>query len=81
VSGSDPLNLVGTVLAGNKLPAVTGTRVLYEDGVPVAAWVANKPQWLIESTSAQQQHWRNALLRRTDTQHLTADTHAAGLSP
>ncbi|WP_201315191.1 DEAD/DEAH box helicase [Dyella sp. EPa41] len=81
VSGSDPLNLVGTVLAGNKLPAVAGTRVLYEDGVPVAAWVASKPQWLVESTSAQQQHWRNALLRRADTQHLTADTHAAGLGP
>ncbi|RAO74526.1 DEAD/DEAH box helicase [Dyella jiangningensis] len=81
VSGSDPLNLVGTVLAGNKLPAVTGTRVLYEDGVAVAAWVANKPQWLIESTSAQQQHWRNALLRRTDTHHLTADPKAASLHP
>ena len=82
VSGSDPLNLVGTVLAGNKLPAVTGTRVLYEDGVPVAAWVANKLQWLIDSTSAQQQHWRNALLRRTDTHHMTAaDSQAASLSP
>ena len=81
VSGADPLNLVGTVLAGNKLPAVTGTRMLYEDGVPVAAWVANKPQWLIESTTAQQQHWRNALLRRTDTQHLTADNHVASLGP
>ncbi|MDG2538458.1 DEAD/DEAH box helicase [Dyella jiangningensis] len=81
VSGSDPLNLVGTVLAGNKLPAVAGTRVLYEDGVAVAAWVANKPQWLIESTSTQQQHWRNALLRRADAQHLTADTHVAGLGP
>ncbi|MGN2253244.1 DEAD/DEAH box helicase [Frateuria sp. GZRe12] len=64
VSGSDPLNLVGTVLAGDKLPALAGTRVLYEDGVPVAALVANKPQFLLEADGATQQRWRNALLRR-----------------
>lgn len=78
ISGPDPLNLVGTVLAGTKLPAVTGTRVLYEDGVPVAAWVANKPQWLTDATPAQQQHWRNALLRRADAGTLKADAQAAG---
>jgi ATP-dependent helicase Lhr and Lhr-like helicase len=80
VNGSDPLNLVGTVLAGTKLPAVTGTRVLYEDGVAVAAWVANKPQWLVESTTAQQQHWRNALLRRADAGTLKADAQVAGFA-
>ena len=66
LSGCDPLNLVGTVLSGNRLPAVIGTRVLYEDGVAVAALVANKPQWLVEADSAQQQRWRNALLRRAE---------------
>jgi ATP-dependent Lhr-like helicase len=66
VSGSDPLNLVGTVLAGDKLPALAGTRVLYEDGVAVAALVANKPQFLLEAEGATQQRWRNALLRRAD---------------
>jgi ATP-dependent Lhr-like helicase len=66
LSGSDPLNLVGTVLAGDRLPALAGTRVLYEDGVPVAALVANKPQWLIESDLAQQRRWYNALLRRPE---------------
>ncbi len=66
VCGSDPLNLVGTVLAGDKLPAVPGTRVLYEDGVAVAALVANKPQWLVDGDATQQQRWRQALLRRSD---------------
>lgn len=66
LSGCDPLNLVGTVLSGDRLPALIGTRVLYEDGVPVAALVANKPQWLIEADAMQQQRWRNALLRRPD---------------
>jgi ATP-dependent Lhr-like helicase len=66
LSGCDPLNLVGTVLSGDRLPALIGTRVLYEDGVAVAALLANKPQWLVESDSSQQQRWRSALLRRGD---------------
>jgi ATP-dependent helicase Lhr and Lhr-like helicase len=66
LSGSDPLNLAGTVLAGDRLPALAGTRVLYEDGVPVAALVANKPQWLIDSDLVQQRRWFNALLRRPE---------------
>ncbi|MEI7035310.1 DEAD/DEAH box helicase [Fulvimonas yonginensis] len=68
VSGSDPLNLVGTVLAGDRLPALAGTRVLYEDGVPVAALVANKPQFLQEADGATQQRWRHALLRRAGSE-------------
>ena len=75
VSGSDPLNLVGTVLAGDKLPALAGTRVLYEDGVPVAALVANKPQFLQEVDGATQQRWRNALLRRPGS-----EAHGIGLA-
>ncbi|KRE97668.1 ATP-dependent DNA helicase [Frateuria sp. Soil773] len=66
LSGSDPLNLVGTVLAGDKLPALAGTRVLYEDGVAVAALVANKPQFLQEAPVAAQARWRHALLRRPE---------------
>jgi ATP-dependent Lhr-like helicase len=80
IGGHDPLNLVGTVLAGNKLPAVIGTRVLYEDGVAVAALVASKPQWLVDASPAQQQHWRNALLGRAEHDSLKADARAAGYS-
>jgi ATP-dependent Lhr-like helicase len=60
--------LVGTVLAGDKLPALAGTRVLYEEGVPVAALVANKPQFLLDADGATQQRWRSALLRRAGSQ-------------
>ncbi|HXZ08212.1 MAG TPA: hypothetical protein VEI25_09160, partial [Paraburkholderia sp.] len=41
VSGADPLNLVGTLLPGDKVPALGGNRVLYRDGVPVATLVAS----------------------------------------
>ncbi|MGC1549877.1 MAG: DEAD/DEAH box helicase [Rhodanobacter sp.] len=77
ISGCDPLNLVGTVLSGDKLPALVGTRVLYEDGVPVAALVANKTQWLIESDTTQQQRWRNALLRRGSIENVPHGIQAA----
>ena len=80
LSGNDPLNLVGTVLAGTKLPAVVGTRVLYEDGAAVAALVASKPQWLVDATPEQQQRWRNALLRRAEPDALNAEARSADYS-
>ncbi|MET0330026.1 MAG: ATP-dependent DNA helicase, partial [Dyella sp.] len=64
LSGSDPLNLVGTVLVGQRLPAISSTRVLYQDGIPVAALVANQPQWLLEPDATQRPRWQQALQRR-----------------
>jgi ATP-dependent Lhr-like helicase len=63
LSGSDPLNLVGTVLAGDKVPALAGSRVLYRDGMPVAALIGGKPLALIELSGADTQQVRHALLR------------------
>jgi ATP-dependent Lhr-like helicase len=42
VSGADPLNLVGVLLPGARIPALTGNRVLYQDGLPIAAMVAGE---------------------------------------
>ncbi|NML32842.1 DEAD/DEAH box helicase [Paraburkholderia antibiotica] len=42
VAGTDPLNLAGTLLIGDKVPAVAGNRVLYRDGVVAATLVAGK---------------------------------------
>ena len=36
VSGADPLNLIGILSPGPKLAALSGNRVLYRDGVPLA---------------------------------------------
>ncbi len=40
ISGADPLNLVGGVLSGAKVPAVASSRIVYRDGLPVATLVA-----------------------------------------
>ncbi|WP_296183826.1 DEAD/DEAH box helicase [Pseudomonas sp. UBA1879] len=45
VSGVDPLNLAGTLLPGAKVAAVVGNRLVYRDGVPIAAIVGGKPQY------------------------------------
>ena len=36
IAASDPLNLVGTLLPGEKLSRQLGARLLLRDGVPVA---------------------------------------------
>lgn len=46
ISGVDPLNLCGTLLPGDKVPAIAGNRVLFRDGVPVATIVAGKINYL-----------------------------------
>ncbi|TAM59677.1 MAG: DEAD/DEAH box helicase [Rhodanobacter sp.] len=63
LSGCDPLNLVGTVLVGDKVPALAGSRVLYRDGIAIAALVGGRPAALIELSAAQMQAAKPALLR------------------
>jgi ATP-dependent Lhr-like helicase len=63
ISGSDPLNLVGTVLVGDKVPALAGSRLLYRDGVAIAALVGGKAAPLVELPSREWQQARQALLR------------------
>lgn len=46
VSAADPLNLAGIVTPGARIPALTGNRLLYRDGVPIAARVAGEVQAL-----------------------------------
>jgi ATP-dependent Lhr-like helicase len=37
LSGADPLNLIGILLPGARVPATLGARIAYVDGVPVPA--------------------------------------------
>jgi ATP-dependent Lhr-like helicase len=36
ISAADPLNLIGTLTSGERIRAITSTRIAYRDGVPVA---------------------------------------------
>jgi ATP-dependent Lhr-like helicase len=64
LSAADPLNLVGLLTPGGRLPALTGNRVLYRDGVPIALLAGGDARFL--EPLAPEAEWaaRNALLRR-----------------
>ncbi|MFC5488124.1 DEAD/DEAH box helicase [Dokdonella soli] len=63
VCGADPLNLVGSLLAGEKVPRLTGSRVLYRDGVPVAKRVAGQTSMLESMDATAERVARTTLLR------------------
>ncbi|WP_166358670.1 DEAD/DEAH box helicase [Pseudomonas akapageensis] len=63
VSASDPLNLVGTLLPGSKVPALSGNRVVYRDGVPAAALIAGQQQYWLELEGQQALALREKLVR------------------
>ncbi len=63
ISGADPLNLAGIVTPGPKVAALAGNRVLYRDGVPVAALAGGEVTLFEEFEPAAQWQIRQALLR------------------
>jgi ATP-dependent Lhr-like helicase len=52
ISGADPLNLAGIVTAGERVRAVAATRVVYRDGIPLAAMEGDYVRPLIETDVA-----------------------------
>jgi ATP-dependent Lhr-like helicase len=63
VAGSDPLNLVGTLLPGEKLPRQAGSRLLLRDGMPVARKVGTQVEILAALSPTDADHARQRLLR------------------
>jgi ATP-dependent helicase Lhr and Lhr-like helicase len=72
LSALDPLNLVGTVVAGAKVPRQLGARVLWRDGLPVATLIAGEVTWLVELPAAEQRAAHKVLLREPESSLLTA---------
>jgi ATP-dependent Lhr-like helicase len=64
LSGADPLNLLGIVTPGARLPSLTGNRVLYLDGLPVATFAASAITFLQALDPQAQWQAQNAILRR-----------------
>lgn len=64
LSAGDPLNLVGILTPGAKLPSLTGNRVLYRDGLPLAVYAGGDVTFLEQVDEKEQWQVRSALLRR-----------------
>jgi ATP-dependent Lhr-like helicase len=63
ISGADPLNLVGVLTPGPRLAALTGNRLVYRDGVPVASLSGGKVQFLTDLGNAEQWEAEKRLVR------------------
>jgi ATP-dependent Lhr-like helicase len=65
LSGADPLNLAGILTPGPKLAALTGNRLLFRDGLPIAMLAAGEVRFLETLDAASEWEAHKALLRQT----------------
>ncbi|WOJ91225.1 hypothetical protein RZS28_08160 [Methylocapsa polymorpha] len=63
LSGADPLNLMGVLTPGPKLAALTGNRLLYLDGLPIASLSGGETRFHETLDAAAEWQARKALLR------------------
>ena len=63
ISGADPLNLTGILTPGARIPALTGNRLVFRDGLPVASLVGSEVQFLTSLDAANEWLARKTLLR------------------
>lgn len=66
VGAADPLNLVGLVTPGARIPALAGGRVAYRGGVPVAVLEGTEIRYLEDLAPGERNAARSALVGRTD---------------
>ena len=64
VSAADPLNLTGIITPGERVPALAGNRILYQDGAPVLALVAGESRPLGPVDADRVEELARVLVRR-----------------
>jgi ATP-dependent Lhr-like helicase len=78
ISAADPLNLVGILTPGPRLAALTGNRLLYRDGIPIALLAAGEVRFLAELDPREEWEAHKALLRTGGAQRVHHLGDAAG---
>jgi ATP-dependent helicase Lhr and Lhr-like helicase len=73
ISAADPLNLVGTIVPGPRVPALASNRILYRDGVPVATLIGREMRKLETMDGETEWRLRTGLLRRRMSGTLSHD--------
>ncbi len=72
ISAADPLNLVGIVTPGERVPALAANRVLYDGGIPIAVLKGGEVQYLADLDVGAQWEAKNQLVRRVVPPQLRA---------
>jgi ATP-dependent Lhr-like helicase len=64
IGAADPLNLAGIVTPGERVPALASNRVLFREGVAIAALEKRTFRWLVDAGAPDERAARAALARR-----------------
>ena len=64
ISASDPLNLAGIITAGDRVASLATNRLVYRDGVPLAAMEGKQLRRLAEYDAASALEVERAVVRR-----------------
>jgi ATP-dependent helicase Lhr and Lhr-like helicase len=65
ISAADPLNLTGVITPGRRVPAFSGNRILFQDGIPIAFKEAKEIHFILEPAPEKKWALQNALIRHT----------------
>ena len=68
ISATDPLNLAGIITSGERVPAISTNRVLFNQGVPIAVQAGGEVQFLREVPELSQWQISHMLVRRQGSQ-------------
>jgi ATP-dependent Lhr-like helicase len=79
IGASDPLNLTGIITAGERIAAVTRSRILYRDGVPLLALEGGEVKSLAPDAEAPTPDMLQALVRKQLTPALRARLAMSGM--
>ena len=64
LSAADPLNLVGVLTPGEKVPRLPGNRVLFDNGVPIAVQIGGEVRYLKTLDAKAEWEFKNLLIRK-----------------
>ena len=64
VSAADPLNVVGIITPGNRITSHTSNRILYQDGIPIAALESGETRFIVELSRTMEWKAKAALMRK-----------------
>jgi len=66
INACDPLNLVGIIMPGTRLAALSGNKILFENGVPIATQTGKQIHYLKKLNKNQEWAIKQRLVRRIE---------------
>jgi ATP-dependent Lhr-like helicase len=78
LSACDPLNLLGTLLPGERVPALPNNRILFRDALPIAVLEGGDVRFLVELDESERRRLRARLTHSDDADPIPARASLRG---